>query len=133
MNNKRIKTRNGWILVDFTVSMFITTMLLICLSLTMTATGGYNRLNLTRGQCLSAAQAQMDSLAVRGRLIGAGDMGRLFEGVQISVDRNPGQADWKGLELISISASKQSGKQNVNIKLTRYMPQGKGLQSNDRR
>lgn len=117
--------RNGWILVDLTVAMFVTTMLLICLSLTMTATRGYNRLNLTRGQCLSAAQAQMDSLAARGRLIGAGDMGRLFEDIKISVDRTAGQGDWKGLELVTISASKQSGKQNVNIKLTRYMPKGK--------
>ena len=125
MNHRRRIKRNGWVLVDVTVTIFIMVMLFTCLSLTMTAMKGYNRLNLTRVQCLSAAQAQMDSLAARGQLIGDTDMARLFEGIQISVKRTPGQTDWKGLELVSISASKQAGRQNVNIKLARYMPQGK--------
>lgn len=126
MNNRRKKTRNGWILIDITVTIFLMVMLFTCLSLTMTATRGYNRLNLTRVQCLSAVQAQMDSLAARGRLIGDKDMNRLFEGIQISVEKKAGEGDWKGLELISISASKRSGRQNVNIQLTRYMPKRKG-------
>ena len=125
MNSRQRKTRNGWMLVDITVTISIMVMLFICLSLTMTATSGYNRLNLTRVQCLSAVQAQMDSLTARGRLIADEDMARLFEGIQISVSRKTGQGDWKGLELVSISASKQSGRQNVHIQLERYMPQVK--------
>lgn len=125
MSKRRRKTRNGWILVDITVTIFIMVMLFICLSLTMTAVRGYNRLNLTRAQCLSAVQAQLDSLAARGRLIGDADIARLFAGIEITVYRKPGQGDWDGLELVSISASKPSGRQNVNIQLARYMPQVK--------
>ena len=124
MKNRRRKFRNGWMFVDLTITMFILTMLFVCLSITMKGMRGYNRLNLTRQQCLSAAQAQMDSIAARGNTIGDDDMGRLFEGVGVSIERKPGQGVWKGMEAVTILANKRSGKQDVNIELMRYVPKG---------
>ena len=122
MNKKRRKTRSGWMLIDVSITISLLLILLICLSLTITASRGYNRYNLTRRQCLSAAQAQMDSLAARGHLLGGEDMARLFDGVEVSVERKAGDGDWQGMEMVQVFAVKKSGKQNVRIGLQRYMP-----------
>jgi len=119
--------RQGWIMLDFMITVFILVTLFISLAITMTATKRYNRMIHSRQQCLSAARSQIDSLAARGSLISDQDMARLFKGITVNVEISPGTGDWQGLDKVKIAASKQAGRKTVNIVLERYMPQAQKL------
>jgi hypothetical protein len=84
---------------------------------------GFRRLNLyhiTRRHCVSAAQATLDSIAVTGAAIDENDMKRLWPDISVRVDESEGTGQWKGLELVSITASGVRLNKKTEVHLSRY-------------
>ena len=91
---------------------------------------GFKRLNhyqLVKQHCISAAQATLDNIAVSGTAIDDNDFHRLFPDVSIQIEKSPGQGQWNGLTLITVTANSQSYNKKTQIKLSRYFLNDKRL------
>lgn len=121
--NKR-KTRPGWITTEFVVSLLLLWMILGVLAALLNANSKYNRLQLTRQQCLAAARSQMSSLIATDTPISDADISRLWQGVTVKVDQSEGTDQWTGLRLIEVTASRKIKKRLVKIELKKYVYAG---------
>ena len=86
----------------------------------MSATGRLNRLLLARQQCTAAAQAQLDCLEATGEQLSTEDIARLWPGLEVRTETSAGQGDWKGLELVKVTATNKSLHKEVKVQLCRY-------------
>jgi len=118
--NKR-KTRPGWITTDFVVSLLLLWMLLGVLAAALNANRKYNRLQLTRQQCLAAARSQMSSIAATGAPISDADISRLWKDVSITVEQSDATGNWDGLKLLKVTATRKLKNRQVKIKLKKYV------------
>lgn len=119
MIDKKDKCR-GFMMTELIVAMM---MLGVLLSIFVISMNGFKRLNhyqLIKQHCVSAAQATLDSIAVTGAAINDNDFKRLFPDVSIRVEKSPGQGQWNGLTLITVTANAQSYNKKVKITLSRY-------------
>ena len=90
-------------------------------------TARVNTVQMLRQRCLAATQSQLDSISATGKPIAAGEVARLWPGVKVAVSREPGQGDWSGLVLVTVSASATTHDRPVRVELRRYvLPQGGG-------
>ena len=80
-----------------------------------------NALHWLRVRCVDAAQAQLDSLAATGRAIPAEQSERLWPGIKLEVDTQPGKGAWRGLSLARASAGGRAGRAEVKVELARYV------------
>jgi hypothetical protein len=83
-----------------------------------------NRLQWTRQRCLSAAQAQLDTLMVQKAPLSGEDIHRLWPGVQCTLTKQSGNEPWKGLDLYTVTATAKVRKRIVSIELKRYIQSG---------
>jgi type II secretory pathway pseudopilin PulG len=83
-----------------------------------------NRLQWTRQRCLSAAQAQLDSIMVQKAPLSQEDIYRLWPGVQCTLSKQSGSDPWKGLDLYTVTATSKVRKRIVSIQLKRYIKSG---------
>jgi hypothetical protein len=118
--NKR-KTRPGWISTEFVVSLLLLWMILGVLATMLSANRKYNRLQLTRQQCLAAARSQMSSLTATAAPISDADISRLWNGVTVKVEKSDGTDQWAGLKLLKVTASSKIKKRPVKIELKKYV------------
>ena len=116
----RHKKNNGWIIVEIIVALSVLAVIMVCLSLSARTFGRLNAVQLQRQQCLSAAQAQLDSIAITGERIGQDDLDRLWNGIEISVEEEEGKSEWEGLKLIRITAVGMVREREVKVELSRY-------------
>ena len=84
--------------------------------------GAFNRYQWARQRCVAAAQAQLESLAIRGDPIGDQECERLWPGVSLSVRREPGTGQWEGLQWIQVTATTAAGPRSVVVELAQYAP-----------
>ncbi|MBW8015013.1 MAG: hypothetical protein FVQ82_02425 [Planctomycetes bacterium] len=118
--NKR-KTRPGWISTEFAVSMLLLWMILGVLAAMLNVNRKYNRLQLTRQQCLAAARSQMSSLTATGASISDADISRLWKNISVTVEESEGSGQWDGLKLLEVTASRKLKKRLVRIELKKYV------------
>lgn len=78
------------------------------------------RINLAREQCMSASQAQMDSMIITGKPLDTGDIERLWPGVDVQVNLSQGNDQWQGMQLISVTA-KDDDIRFADVTLSRYL------------
>lgn len=112
---------NGWIIIEVITALGVLGVIMVCLSLSARTFGRLNEIQLQKQQCLSAAQAQLDSIAITGERIGQEDLNRLWNGVEISVEEEEGRDQWAGLKLIKVQATGMVKEREVKIELSRYI------------
>ena len=111
----------GFILAELLISIVILAGVIAGFGETMNAVGKINHYQLARQRCLSAAEAQLDSIAATGLAIPAADVQRLWPGTKTTVTRQPGKGEWAGLELAEAGASMTALGQPVSVTLKRYI------------
>jgi len=83
--------------------------------------GAFNRYQWARQRCVAAAQAQLESLAIRGDPIGDQECERLWPGVSLSVRQEPGTGQWAGLLWIQVTATAPAGPRPAVVELARHV------------
>ena len=121
--NKTRSRRGGWILVEILIAIGVMGMLIGGLAVAEQSTRAANAFYITRQRCISAGQAQLDSLAIRGRPIAEADMKRLWPGVKTELSAADGQGQWQGLRRVTVVATGLYSGPEVKLELSRYYDQ----------
>jgi len=108
-------------LTEIIIALSILGLLLGGLGVSLAGFARFNRYQLTRQQCIAAAQAQIESIAATGQPIPDQDFARLWPGLTVSIQETPGADQWQGLTLVKVAASDKSRRRNVEIQLARYI------------
>ncbi len=128
-----MSTRNakhhGFLLTEIIIALSILGLLLGGLGVSLAGFARFNRYQLTRQQCIAAAQAQLECISATGRPIPEQDVTRLWPRLTVSVKETPGVGQWQGLTLVEVTASDKpalsavegSRRKNVEIQLSRYV------------
>ncbi len=111
----------GFLLTELIVAMSVVGLLLGGLIFSLYGFAKFNRYQLVRQQCIAAAQAQLDSIAVTGRPIPDEELSRLWPGLSFAVKQTPGEGQWQGTQRVEVTASGKSARTQVNIRLSRYL------------
>jgi len=117
----KYKTKPGFIATEFVISLLLLWMIIGVLASMLNVNRKYNRLQLTRQQCLAAARSQMSSLTATGTELTDADISRLWEGVTVKVEQTEGTDQWAGLKLLKVTASSKKNKRLVKIELKKYI------------
>ena len=115
------RNRPGFLTVEVITATAILGIIIVGLTASMSAFSSFNEYQWTRQRCIAAAQAQLDSITATGRPVEPQEMARLWGAVKVSVSREPGAAQWEGLELIRVTAAGQAGPRRVTVHLSRYI------------
>ncbi len=119
------KPRGGWIMIELVVALGILGILLTALGQIQYQLTKFNAIQWTRMRCITAGQGQLDSIAAGGRPIADEEVERLWPGIQVQVQRSPGQGDWQGLTLVTVTASGKAQGREVKVELARYISERK--------
>ena len=117
----RNKKYRGFLLTEFVCSLVVLGIILGCLAISLNGFRKFNHYQLVRQRCISAAQAELDSIAVTGREISEEDFKRLWPRLSVSVEKTAGTGQWEGLELVSVKAKANSFNNDVEVELNRYI------------
>lgn len=120
------KIRRGFTIAELIISLSILGFLLVCFGMTLHEFRKFNSRQLVRQKCISAAQAQLDSIAVTGRQIAEEDFERLWPGITYFVEIADGNDQWTGLKLVGVKTAGRSYRREVKISLSRYVKSGGG-------
>jgi type II secretory pathway pseudopilin PulG len=118
--SKEIKY-SGFLLTELIVAMTVLIVILSCMALTLKVFRKINNYQLTRQQCVSAAQAQLDSIAVTGSPIDNEIIKRLWPKVSIKIEQSDGTGQWQGLKLIKVRTTAKADNKAVSVELARYL------------
>lgn len=121
----RDRTRyGGFLWAELVVAMGLLGVVVTGLAVSMTGFTLVNSSQWTRQRCTAAAQAQLDGLVATGRPIEPQELQRLWPRVDVRVERSPGAGSWKGLDLVQVTATTQTGRRKVTVHLARYLQRG---------
>ena len=120
-SKKTDKQSGGWMMMELVVVIAVLGILLSTLALTLHAFEKFNHYQLARRHCILAAQVQLESITAIGRPIDPVDAQRLWPQVNITLERVPGQGQWRGLTLVTANAQTQSRGKDIQIQLSRYI------------
>lgn len=115
------KKYGGFLLAELAVSMSLLAILITLLAISLNSFRKFNHYQLVRQRCISAAQAQLDSIAVMGKAIDEEDFKRLWPKVSISFQESAGTSQWEALKLIQVKAKTKSFNRDVEVELSRYI------------
>jgi len=118
--------RRGFLMAELIVTFTLLGAIIVGLAVSIHSFGLFNRYEWARQRCLAAAQAQLDSFAVRHVSIDAETCARLWPGVTIAVEQQPGTGQWAGLQRIEVTASAQAGPRETVVELARYVEPHEG-------
>ena len=107
--------------MELLISLSVLGILLVCFGLTLHEFRNFNGYQLVRQKCISAAQAQLDSIAVTGRQIPREDYEKLWPEITYSIGITDGNDQWTGLKLVSVKTSGRSYRREITINLSRYI------------
>ena len=120
MSHKKRRS-GGFLLAEIIVALTVMAMLLAGLAFSMNGMAKFNRYQLVRQQCIAAAQAELDSLTATGKPIEDEDFSRIWPELSVSIEKSAGDDQWKGMELVNVTASGMSFRKEVKIQLSRYV------------
>jgi hypothetical protein len=120
----RQKQSGGFLIVEIGVALVALGLLLAGLAISLSGFARYNKYQLAKQHCTAAAQAQLDSVAVRGRPLEKEEVERLWPEVTVSFEERRGEGQWQGLRLLEVEAVRKLGEQKVRVKLQRYAARG---------
>lgn len=118
--SNRIHHRRGMSVLECVFALGILGMLTAMGTYAFGEAGEANRRHVAHRQCVAAAEAQLESIAQTGEPLPADEVGRLWPGVDVTVERRAGKGDWKGSVQYTVTARsiRQSG---VTVTLQRYV------------
>jgi type II secretory pathway pseudopilin PulG len=119
--SRKNKKCGGFLLTELAVSVSLLAILITLLAISLNSFRRFNHYQLARQRCISAAQAQLDSIAVMGKAIDEEDFKRLWPKVSISFQESAGTSQWEGLKLIQVKAKTKSFNRDVEVELSRYI------------
>jgi hypothetical protein len=115
-------------MAELIVTFTLLGVIIVGLAVSIHSFGLFNRYEWARQRCLAAAQAQLDSMAVRRVSIDGETCARLWPGVTIAVEQQPGTGPWSELQLIEVTATAQAGPRKATVQLARYVESREGEQ-----
>ncbi len=115
------KKYGGFFITEIVVALSILAILLVGLALSLYGFAKFNRYQLIRQQCISAAQAELDSIATTGTPIPDEDFKRLWPKLGVNIKRSAGTGQWQGMTLVEVTATGKSFYKEVNVQLARYI------------
>ena len=115
------KKYDGFLLPELAISVSLLGVLLTLLAVSLNSFRRFNHYQLVRQRCVSAAQAQLDSIAVTGKAIDEEDFKRLWPKLSVSIQKSAGSGQWEGLKLIQVKAKAKSFNRDVKVELSRYI------------
>ncbi len=107
-------------MVEVVVTLGLIALIFACLITSINSAAGLNKINLITQQCISAAQAQLDSIAVTGGPISDRDFQRLWPNLNVSIEELPGSNQWQGLKLVKVSITAIKAPKEIKIRKCRY-------------
>ena len=115
------KKYGGFFITEIVVALSILAILLVGLALSLYGFAKFNRYQLVRQQCISAAQAELDSITIMGKPIPDEDFKRLWPKLGVNIKRSAGTGQWQGMTLVEVTANGKSFNKEVNVQLARYI------------
>ncbi len=115
------KKYKGYLIMELAVGLTTLGILVIGLALSLNGFVKLNRFQLTRQQCIAAAQAQLDSIAATGEPVPDEDFKRLWPKLDISIEEAPGTGQWQAMKLVTVTAKGKSFRKDVTISMSRYI------------
>jgi type II secretory pathway pseudopilin PulG len=115
------KRYGGFLMAEIMVALTVLAILITVAAFSLNGMAKFNRYQLLRQQCITAAQAQLDSLTATGKSIADEDFKRLWPGLNVSIEETAGTDQWQGTRLIEVTASGKSFRKQVQIRLSRYI------------
>lgn len=112
---------SGTLIVEVMVALMVLGTIILTLAASLNAFGKFNKYQLVRQQCISAAQAQLDSITTTGKTIGDKELTGLWPKVTLSVERQQGIDIWKSSELVRVTAKAKASRKDVTIEMSRYV------------
>ena len=103
------------------VALALLAIFLAGLALSMYGFGQFNKYQLTRQRCISAGQAQLDSIGITGQGLSDEDINRLWPNFNIITETAAGAGQWQGLRLVKVMAIGKIKHKEVKIELSRYV------------
>jgi type II secretory pathway pseudopilin PulG len=125
VTDKKRKYR-GFFFTELIISLTILGIILAGLAMSLDGIRRLNDYQLARQRCVSAAQAQLDSIAITGNAIEKHDFERLWPKMSVSIEKSQGTGQWEGMQLVRVTTSAESFNNNVEIRLSRYFAGGMG-------
>ncbi len=123
--HKNVFTKNrkyhGYMLMEIIIAVFILGVLITAFTMSLSGFARFNRFQLVRQQCVSAAQAELDCIAATGKPIPEEDLKRLWPKLSVSIEQSDGTGQWRGLKFVEVQAIGMSFNQQVKIQLSRYI------------
>ena len=115
------KKYGGFLFIDLVVGLSVLGILLTGLALSLHGFAKFNHYQLLRQNCIAAAQAELDSIAITGRPIPDEALKRLWPKVSVSIQQSEGAGQWEGMKLVKVTASGKSFRKEVKVQLSRYI------------
>jgi type II secretory pathway pseudopilin PulG len=115
------KKYHGFMLMEIIVAIALLAVLITAFALSLSGFARFNRFQLVRQQCVSAAQAELDSIAATGRPITDEDMKRLWPKLDVAIEQSDGTGQWQGLKFVEVQVNGMSFNRQVKIRLSRYI------------
>jgi type II secretory pathway pseudopilin PulG len=113
---------HGSLMAEMIVALTVLAVLLVMFAISLAGFRKLNHYHLVKQRCISAAQATLDSYAVTGTAIDQNDFDRLWPDVNVQIEESDGMGQWKGLKLITVTASGVSFRNKPGVSLSRYFP-----------
>ncbi len=115
------KKNSGFFLTEIIVALSILAILLVGLALSLYGFAKFNRYQLIRQQCISAAQAELDSITTTGKPIPDEDFKRLWPKLDVNIKSSAGTNQWQAMTLVEVTTNGMSYNKKVEVKLARYV------------
>ncbi len=115
------KRHGGFLLTEIIVALSVLGLLLGGLGVSLAGFARFNRYQLTRQQCIAAAQAQLESITATSKPIPDQEFTRLWPGLAVSIREIPGVGQWQGLTLVEVTASDKSRRKSADVQMSRYI------------
>jgi type II secretory pathway pseudopilin PulG len=112
---------NGYLLTELMVAMAILVVILACMAMALKTFKKINDCQLTRQQCIAAAQAQLDCIAVTGEPISEKDFKRLWPKINFQIEQSNGAGQWQGMKLVKVNATAKADNKDVSVELARFL------------
>jgi type II secretory pathway pseudopilin PulG len=110
----------GFTMAEIIVTLAVMGMVVTGLALSLRTFAQLNRCQWMRQHCITAAQAQLDSIAVTGEAIRDEDFRRLWPDLSVSIKESAGAGQWEGMKLVEVTANGRTFGKEVKVQLCRY-------------
>ena len=116
----------GFFFTELVVSLTILGVILAGFAMSLDGIRRLNGYQLVRQRCISAARAELESIAITGKAIDESNFKRLWPKMTVSIEESEGKGQWEGMQLVRVTTSAESFNNNVEIRLSRYFAGGTG-------